>query len=44
MLGVEFARFLVLLILANAFLRLALSIAVRKFPNTDVTNALAFVI
>lgn len=43
MLGVEFGRFVVMLILANAFLRLALSIAVRYLPK-NLTDALAFAI
>lgn len=44
MLGIEFARFLIMLVLANALLRFALSVAVRQFPNSNVTNALAFAI
>lgn len=42
MLGVEFIRFVTMLLLANAFLRLALSALVRQFPDSDIPNALAF--
>ena len=44
MLGVEFFRFVVMLLLANAFLRFALALAVRQFPNSTVPDALAFAV
>lgn len=44
MLGVEFLRFVVMLLLGNAFLRLVLSQVVRAFPNSDLANALAFAV
>lgn len=44
MLGVEFIRFLAMLMIANALLRLALSWAVRQFPDSDLPNALAFAV
>lgn len=44
MLGVEFFRFVVMLLLANAFLRLALSILVKYAPDSEIPNALAFAI
>lgn len=44
MLGIEFLRFVVMLLLANAFVRLALSILVRFYPNSDIPNAIAFAI
>jgi hypothetical protein len=43
MLGIEFFRFVVMLLLANAFLRLSLTIALRYLP-TNTTDALAFAI
>lgn len=42
MLGVEFLRFVALLMLANAFLRLTLSMLVRQFPNSPIPDAIAF--
>lgn len=44
MLGVEFLRFVAMLLLANAFLRLLLSMLVRQFPGSDIPNALAFAV
>lgn len=42
MLGVEFIRFVAMLLLANAFLRLALSALVRQFPASPIPDAIAF--
>lgn len=44
MLGIEFIRFLAMLMIANAVLRLGISALVRQFPNSDIPNALAFAV
>lgn len=44
MLGIEFLRFVAMLLLANAFIRLSLSVLVRQFPDSHIPDALGFAV
>jgi len=44
MLGIEFFRFVAMLLLANALLRLTLAWATRAFPDSEIPDAFAFAV